>query len=340
MLYRRSASRARKRITAPVAAILSVIIAVTVAATCVACNTRDHVLTGTAFGSYYSIEYTGEDRDEHLKTLISELNDDFDVTGSGDIATINAASANTPVPVSDLTFKALSLAFGIAADSDSAFDPTVYPLTELWGFAPEDYTGTATSVPSDEQISLTLESVGTDLFVLNEADKTVTKLKDGAELDVGGIGKGFAADEVFELLGEDLLVADFGATFRVTAPVKISIQNPRGSNLVAEATVSYSSVATSGDYQRFYVVDGVRYNHIMGRDGYPAGHFSEDPVISATVTSPSAALSDALSTAAMVLGNSDELSRLLEKYDASCVLFTETERFTVGNTPFEFIPQK
>ena len=336
MLYRRTTPRTRKRITAPVAAILSVIIAVTVAATCVACNTRDHVLTGTAFGSYYSIEYTGEDRDEQLKTLISELNDDFDVTGSGDIAAINATSANTPVPVSDLTFKALSLAFGIAADSDSAFDPTVYPLTELWGFAPEDYTGTATSVPSDEQISLTLESVGTDLFVLNEADKTVTKLKDGAELDVGGIGKGFAADTVKEVLGDDATAIDFGATLYLTDEAKVYIQNPKSNDFVASATISDLSVATSGDYQRYYFFDGVRYHHVIGRDGYPAGIFDGDPVVSATITSPSAAVSDALSTAAMVLGNTDTLKALLDKYDAAAVLITESGRYVVGDSPFVF----
>ena len=336
MLYRRSASRTYKGvILIAFAVILSILIPIFSAS----CNARTHTLTGNAFGSYYSVEYMGDNRDDELRELISALDEAFAVNGSGDIASINASPVGKSVKVNSYTFRALTLAFEIACASDEAFTPAAYPLTELWAFAPDNYIGAANSIPSEESVGRTLKTVGTEHFALGD-EQTVTKLTDGAGLDLGGIGKGFAADEVSELLGEDLLVADFGATFRVTAPVKISIQNPRGSNLVAEATVSYSSVATSGDYQRFYVVDGVRYNHIMGRDGYPAGHFSEDPVISATVTSPSAALSDALSTAAMVLGNSDELSRLLEKYDASCVLFTETERFTVGNAPFEFILQK
>ena len=331
MFYRRSTPRTRKRL---ILTVLTIILSIFSAILSVSCNLTDHDLTGNAFGSYFSIEYTGENRDDELRSVIDLLDHNFDTDGNGDVAKINSAPVNSAVTVNEYTFAALTLAFEVAEASGEAFTPAAFPLTELWGFAPNNFTGTATSVPSAERVSEVLNVVGIRHFSLDKANSTVTKLTDGAKLDLGGIGKGFAAETVRNMLGDKAKVIDFGATFYISDPVKVSIQNPRGDDLIASATVSHSSVATSGDYQRYYIFDGVRYHHIMGINGYPSGYGAADPVISATVTSPNAAISDALSTAAMVLGNTVELETLLNKYNATAVLFTASAHYYIGDTPF------
>ena len=182
-------------------------------------------------------------------------------------------------------------------------------------------------------IALNLPKVGGQNLTGKETSLNISVNREG----VYYIGKDeIAADTVKEVLGDDATAIDFGATLYLTDEAKVYIQNPRSNDFVASATISDLSVATSGDYQRYYFFDGVRYHHVIGRDGYPAGIFDGDPVVSATITSPSAAVSDALSTAAMVLGNTDTLKALLDKYDAAAVLITESGRYVVGDSPFVF----
>lgn len=285
-------------------------------------------------GSYYSVEYSGKNVDDEIKEFMSKADSDFSATGTGDIGRINAAPAGEAVSVSETTFALLKLAFEISEKSGGAFNPAAFPLTELWRFSPSNFIGAASSIPSPEDIAEALKLSSVSLFRLDESDHTVTKLVDGAALDAGAIGKGFAADRLFELIGGSGIV-DAGATFRVSEPVKMYIQNPRGSDYVAEATLSNVAVATSGDYQRYYFVDGKRIHHILAPDGYPAGYFSEDPVVSVTVTGESAAVCDALSTALMVIGYAPEAVELTNYYSCQAILFTETGYYEIGDSPFE-----
>ena len=132
-------------------------------------------------------------------------------------------------------------------------------------------------------------------------------------------------------------VVDVGATFRLGESVKMYIQNPRGSDYVAEATLSDIAVSTSGDYQRFYTVNGKRIHHIIARDGYPSGFFSDTPVISVTVTGASAAVCDALSTAFMVTGYTPEAVSIAAEYGVSALMFTEAGYYEIGDPPFEVV---
>lgn len=332
MLHRRSPSRTRKRIKATALLIAAVTVAL-ISATLSGCN-RASVAAGTALGSYYSVEYSGKNVDDEIKEFMSKADSDFSATGTGDIGRINAAPAGEAVSVSETTFALLKLAFDISEKSGGAFNPAAFPLTELWHFSPSNYIGAASSIPSPEDIAEALKLSSVSLFRLDESDHTVTKLVDGAALDAGAIGKGFAADRLFELIGGSGIV-DAGATFRVSEPVKMYIQNPRSSDYVAEATLSNVAVATSGDYQRYYFVDGKRIHHILAPDGYPAGYFSEDPVVSVTVTGESAAVCDALSTALMVIGYAPEAVELTNYYSCQAILFTETGYYEIGDSPFE-----
>ena len=267
---------------------------------------------------------------------MADVDLNFAAEGTGDIGKINAAPKGEPVKVGETTFALLELAFEISEKSGGAFNPAAFPLTELWRFSPSNYIGAASSIPDPEDIAEALNVSSVSLFRLDKTALTVTKLVDGAALDAGAIGKGFAADRLFEIIGGSGIV-DAGGTFRVSEPVKMYIQNPRGSDYVAEATLSNIAVATSGDYQRYYFVDGKRIHHILAPDGYPAGYFSEDPVVSVTVTGGSAAVCDALSTALMVTGYSPEAAELTAYYECQALLFTETGYYEIGDSPFEVV---
>lgn len=297
--------------------------------------TAEKTVTGNAFGSYYAIEYSGDAEPSEISDFLARLDEDFSAEGTGDIGRINRTAAGETVTVAEHTFRALTLAFEISAATGGAFDPAAFPLTVLWRFSPSLYTGTGTSIPSEDEIAAALEISGTEHFMLDAENMTVTKLTEGAMLDLGAIGKGFAADEVWDMTRGG--VVDVGATFRLGKSVKMYIQNPRGSDYVAEATISDIAVSTSGDYQRFYTVNGKRIHHIIARDGYPSGFFSDTPVISVTVAGASAAVCDALSTAFMVTGYTPEAVSIAAEYGVSALMFTEAGYYEIGDPPFEVV---
>lgn len=185
-----------------------------------------------------------------------------------------------------------------------AFDPTVYPLTSAWGFTTGDHR-----VPSPDEVAALLPCVGYAAVQVDEAAGTVT-LEDGAQIDVGGVAKGFAADELRALLRErDITSALFDLGGNVTAlgskpdgsPWKVGVADPDDpGKLAGLLEVRDATVSTSGAYQRYFEgKDGTRYHHLLDPStGYPAA----SDLASASVVGADGAQCDALSTACFVLG--------------------------------------
>lgn len=226
------------------------------------------------------------------------------VEGS-DIYRINAAAAGESVTVDALTMTLLVKAREIYLLTDGAYDPSVYPLVELWGFAPGEFVvGTPPErLPSEEEIAAAKELVGFDeAFALDEDALTVTKLKDGAKLDLGGIAKGYAVETALTAATGETLVNLGGNIGGVGRDFTIGIGAPRPYSVSYVGTVTLRSgecISTSGDYERYYEVDGVRYHHIIDPfTGAPA----DSGLASVTVICSDGALGDALATAVMVAG--------------------------------------
>ena len=186
--------------------------------------------------------------------------------------------------------------------SSGAFDPTVKPLMQLWGFR-----GKRKTLPAEAEIAGTLKKVGWDKVKLDPEKHSVRFLADGVGIDFGGIAKGFALDKakaVLQKLGIMRAVLDFGGNIGCIIPEKhepfrIGIRNPEAADQLVDAvTMRNQCAATSGSYERYVIIGGEQYSHIMDpRTGKPVSG-----MLSVTIVTPRGADSDALSTAIFVKG--------------------------------------
>lgn len=226
--------------------------------------------------------------------------------GDSELSSFNQSTAGDWVSVSDELFEVLSLGQRVARESSGAFDVTVGPLVNAWGFGPK---GKLIEYPTDEEIIALSARVGWDLLVMDDAEKQIKKHAD-LYVDLSAIAKGYAADVIAGLLSdigfENYMVEIGGELF-------IAGLNPKGKSWIIgvekpslEQTGSLQAVtgdrvgiATSGDYRNYYEQDGVRVSHTINpKTGKPITH----RLASVTVISESAGLSDAYATAINVLG--------------------------------------
>lgn len=218
---------------------------------------------------------------------------------------LNRLTVGETLNVSADLWQVLQGAQHIHALTLGAFDPTVGPLVDLWGFGPED---TGDKVPSEHQINALLPKV--DLRQLRLADdNTVSKLA-AIDLDLSAIAKGYAAQQVAALLrtqGFTNFLVEVGGELqlaghnRKASPWRIAIEMPGLLQGDVEKVISVTNVgvATSGDYRNYFEREGVRYSHTIDpRTGKPITH----NLASVTVLADTAGVADALATAFMVMG--------------------------------------
>lgn len=208
----------------------------------------------------------------------------------------------------------------IHALSGGAWDGTVRPLVDLWGFGP---SGRAEPRPTEERIAEALAEVGFDRIEIRDSG-TVVKRHDGVTVDLSSIAKGYGVDAVAEVLrprvGSDFLVEIGGEVYASGTsprgrPWRVGINRP---DPEADADEVYrvvilrdEALATSGDYRNFFLEDGVRRSHVIDpRTGRPVAN----GIVSVTVRAPTCKQADGLATALMVMGEEDGLA-LVERLD-------------------------
>ena len=221
-----------------------------------------------------------------------------------ELSMLNAAGG-AAVTVSEETYAALEQAAAFAALTDGAYDQTTAPLSDLWGIGSE-----APHVPAQADIDAALTHVGWEKIVLLPDHQV--QLLDGAQVDLGGIGKGWATDAVHALCdaaAEDpQVLAQLGGNIlgygknpgRQDGMWVIGVADPDNTaDPIATVLVSGESVVTSGDYERFFEENGKRYHHIFNpATGYPA----DNGLRSVTVVDENSTRADALTTALFVMG--------------------------------------
>lgn len=192
--------------------------------------------------------------------------------------------------------------------SDGAVDVTVAPLMRLWRFRDDRNGGMPLAPPSPEEIRSVLAGVGPEHVTVDSDAGTVAYDAPGVELEFGGMGKGYAVDAVVRVLrarGISSALVTFGSTtYALGHPPgqrawRIGIRHPRdAARVLAAVRLVDRAIATSGDYEQWIRIAGLRYGHILDpRSGRPAAGAS-----SASVVAPTALEADAFSTAAFVLG--------------------------------------
>ena len=218
-----------------------------------------------------------------------------------------SAGSGQWVPLHAEVYHMLEVSQEYSRRTDGAWDVTTGPLVALWGIGTEH-----AHVPSAEEIAQARARVGWQKLELQPETQSARLTESGMSLDLGGIAKGMALDEVRKIydkhgirnglinLGASSLFAlgnnDKGASWR------IGIRHPRSSDpdtMLAVIPLSGQALSTSGDYERFFERDGIRYHHILDpKTGCPA----ESGLVSVTVLCENGAWADALSTACFVLG--------------------------------------
>ena len=220
---------------------------------------------------------------------------------SSDVTRINKSAENDGVKVSLETIEVIKRAEEVSKLSGGGFDITVGPLVQLWRKTRERGIP-----PQMEEIKENLNLVNFRNLKIHYGGK-VSPRKKGMIIDLGGIAKGYAVDRAFELLknlGYKNLVVNAGGDLRVggskpDGPWSIGIQHPREpEKIMARISLSDTAMATSGDYEKFFIYQGKRYHHILNpKNGFPA-----EECQSVTILHKEGTTADALATAIFVLG--------------------------------------
>lgn len=268
---------------------------------------------GVLLDTVVSVEATGKgDTKGALDgafALIKTLDETFSMYNPGSaVSRINDAAGDHPVKVDQDVLDAVQAAKDVASLSDGAFDPTIGPVTKLWGIG--DSTRSLDAVPERATIDRALALVGYRKIELNDSNGTIYLSARGAMLDLGAIAKGFVSQKVAEYLrseGIESALIDLGGNVQLIGgrpngePWRIGIQNPDGKRGEAICAIELRDTAaiTAGTYERFVDIGGERYTHIFDpRTGYPV----KNNLASVTVVCSNGAEGDALSTALMVIG--------------------------------------
>lgn len=217
--------------------------------------------------------------------------------------------------------------------SDGYFDITVAPLSKIWGFRDGSHR-----VPPLDEIQEALNDIGMDRI---EVKKGSLSLDPGVELDWGGIAKGFGIDLASQALirmevkngfinaGGDLYC---WGTNPENKTWKVGIKHPRKRGYLGVLNISQTGLATTGDYQRYFFKDGIRYHHVFNpKSGYPS-----EGKQSVTVAGPETLLCDALSTALFVSPQPEDILKKFPAYGA--VLVESTGEIIQLGSPLSFQP--
>lgn len=249
---------------------------------------------------------------DEIVSALKELENSLSLyVENSEISMLNAAAGKHPVAFSDDCYSLLKEAVGFCEQSGGIFDITIAPLTLVWNI-----TASEPVIPNDEDIARAQQLVNYKDIIFDDSVKTVMLAREGMSVDLGGIAKGMAAGKMrrfaekndvsgFLSIGGNMMVCGKkpdGGDF------VIGIRDPRGdaSEFIATVTLDGLTMATTGDYERYFEQDGVRYHHVL--DPF-TGRPSESDLISVTVISENGTLADCLSTSIFLQG-----SGALEKY--------------------------
>ena len=285
----------------------------------------DTVVSETLYTSGKDINtQIGEKLREMETTLLSWTEE------NSQISQLNNADGKT-MEVSDDLAADLEKIRQLSQDSNGAFDPTLGKIIRLW-----DIAGENPHVPDQSEIDTLLPEVGYEKIQMDGNNVT---LLDGCTLDLGAVGKGMGCDLIMDYLRSQPdvsgMILNLGGSSVMTygekpdgSPWKVALTDPRdteGDYLGAITLDANQFLSTSGDYEKYFIEDGIRYHHILDpKTGYPVWN----GLTSVTIICDQGYLADGLSTACFVLGM-DAAKPLLEKYDAEAVFVDEDKNVYV-----------
>lgn len=300
--------------------------------------------SGTTMGTTYSVAIV--DAPEKFLTtqihiivdsLLVEVNNQMSTYISiSEISKFNSLKNTSWYKVSKDFAALVHEAKKISLESDKAYDVTIGPLVNLWGFGPEE---NSSEIPEYREIEEVKKIIGIEKIEVNLDDSSIRKTVPNLYLDLSSIAKGFGVDQVGQLIendGFDNYMVEIGGEVRTKGfndkreNWKIGISTPGSSNLQKVIAITNMSVATSGDYQNYREENGVRYSHLIDpRIGKPITH----NLASVTVLHENCRTADAYATAINIMGPEEGYNFAIKKELPIFMIVRDSNTFVEKMTP-------
>lgn len=306
-------------------------------------------LEGQAMGTFWHVKVvptsslvSADDLTEGVADVLERLEESMSTyRAHSDISRFNQMPVAEPfTPDADFT-QVLNAALEVGELSGGAYDVTIGPLIELWGFGAK---GRRLTLPEQHEVEAALANSGSSALVWNKTLGQLTKSRQVA-LDFSSLAKGYAVDAVAMWLqsrGIERYLVEVGGEMRVSGgksqdqPWRVAIEQPQvmSGDIAATLDLRNAAVATSGDYRNFFEVDGKRYSHTLDpRSGYPVDH----NLVSVTVVHDSTLMADAWATALLVVGTENAL-RLAKKHNLAVYLIRRKDEGFIAISSPAFSP--
>ncbi|MGN0470943.1 MAG: FAD:protein FMN transferase [Acutalibacteraceae bacterium] len=271
----------------------------------------------------------GEQALHKAKKRISELNNmlsAFDI--QSEVSSINKFAGEKAVKVSTETFHLIEKAVEYSVLTDGYFDITISPVSMLWKNAIKTKT-----IPNESQIKQSAVYINYRNILTDRRSSSVMLKKQGQQIDLGAIAKGYAANETKRIFTEhnisDAVINLGGTVINMGQSRKVGIQNPflKTGTPFAYITVQDKAVVSSGLYEQSFTKDGKIYHHIISpKTAYP----SDSELVGVTLVGENAEELDALSTAVFIMGTEKALN-LINKLNIDAVFITKEKKVFATN---------
>ncbi len=292
--------------------------------------TKKIVLMGSDF-EITVVENNFEDANYFIDLAIKEISRIESLISSWDknsqTSLINNSAGIKPVQVDKELFDLIYRSIRISDLTQGAFDISYASMDKLWYFDRE-----MKKLPTSQQIAESVSKVGFQNIVLDEKNRTVFLKLKGMKIGFGAIGKGYAADKAKDILIENNVKSGIiNASGDLTAwgqkpsgdDWMVAVVNPLNkSKVFSWLPIKNSSIVTSGNYEKFFNIDGKSYSHIIDpRTGYPS-----EGILSVTIISENAELADALATSVFVLGTDIGIDMINQLKNVDCIIINSDNK--------------
>jgi thiamine biosynthesis lipoprotein len=299
--------------------------------------------SGDTMGTRYRVTVVGQVKPELQSKVdarlakINSLMSTYDP--DSELSRFNQSRNRDWFEVSNETARVVEFALQVAEKTDGAFDPAVGPAVNLWGFGPE---GRRKKPPTDAEVEKVRQLIGCQNLEVRDAPLALRKLKHELYLDLSAVAKGYAVDEISELLadqGIDSYLVVIGGEIRACGMKpegnkwKIGIEEPDQAGKPAQRSVPLvdMAISTSGDWRNSFQHDRVRYSHVIDpRTAKPVAH----KLASVTVFAKSSMEADAWSTALMVMGDEQGIE-WCDTNDVAAIFFIRNDKGLTEVRPSE-----
>jgi len=290
-------------------------------------------INGFAFGTFYSISLDkGTIKKENIINMLDNIENLLSLSvDNSDINKINSAEVNQWVEVNPTTIDAINKSIELYNLTDGYFNPFYEEIISLWGFYPPFSSLDTHSLPDIDYIQNEILPYCNPNYIIIQGNK-VKKLNIHTRIDLGGIGKGYAVSCINSILLQadaSGLVNIGGNLASVNSDYKIGLTPPRDSDysyILSFTLPNGYTCATSGDYEKYFEINNIRYCHIIDKTGISVNN----DIMSVSVISKDGATADALSTAIFSMGKKDGFA-FAQQNGYKVIIITKDKKILINN---------